>query len=205
MFLQETNDILTQVLQESGVVIPGINEKFMRETDPSVVLSDYLEVLETQTENLRKLYYHNASNRNLAVEDAVEIMMTVERETTLAREKLKIGEPEDVNEDTDDKIDTIKSGSVHVGSHKQSLRGLSIKRRDNDVLLKKDKIVETLRSDAYPPLFFIDGTVYSLKGMELGYMRLSPVGRQSTGLSIIRDLESPEREEIGIKRLQDFL
>ena len=191
--LCETNRIVSEILGED------LDERMIDRVDPSRVFNEYLNQMESDLEKLRSLYYQGARNRNSIVDEFVEIVESIEKQSILVREKLQQADgPEDVNEQ-EITHDAVKLGELYVGETAKKLSGMRIKRVGDDILIKTN-----VPSSDVAPLFFIDGIGYKLVGWEYGETRISPYKYQNKALSIISDLRNPERLQKGLERLDSL-
>lgn len=204
--LTETNRTVAEILSDKPELVESIREtlgeRFLKDSDPSIVFHEYLNSLEKALEALRSLYYRGTKNRNKIAEDFVEIVNEIEKQSILAREQLQHpGGPEDVNESDEDKVDTIKKGSVYFGDKVVDLAKVSIRRRADRVVIRNTKFAKELRTSQYPPLFWIDGKIYKIGGEDRGALILDLVDNQNNAYAVIRDLDSQDRKEFGLEKL----
>lgn len=208
------NKILYEVLVESKTEIPEgmkdfVFERFMDDNNPSIVLNEYIGKLEGYVDGLRRLYYRNASNRNGAVEESLEIMSEIERETTLAREKMKISPPEDVNED-DARIEGMvpaQDVSVQIGDERIKLKNSQMKPIQKDgvkgILLKASPDdARKIKNAHVKPLFLIDSFVFVLNSDSGDLFNLRQMNNQHNALDLFLALNNPSRYDSALKRLE---
>jgi len=84
------------IIQEALKQIP-INEKFLKETDPSIVIADVMEQIDKSLGTIRTWYNKKARNRNEIVKPVQKELQEIISYASQAIKDLNNSEPEDIN------------------------------------------------------------------------------------------------------------
>lgn len=211
--VDNVNQILCKILTENEQLPESMRpvfERYIEDNNPSVVLNDYISKLETILDSMRRVYYRNASNRNFAVAEFLDLMAELERETTLAKEKLKLTGPEDVNEDNGEQQLILKAdSSLQTGIENLDLKGTKVRQVGNEFDISlSPKHIKAIGEQDKPPVLQISHPkishavmYFTIKDQDSEWARLVPFKNQMNAERIYIDLQNPNKFDSAMKRL----